>query len=89
MKKLIKYERQKSKDDEKKSININSHNKSLFNEKKLVSSNNFCKNSYCNKNTNNVFERLSRPCSKTKLCSKAVATIGVQTNLQGKQTSKI
>lgn len=91
MKKLIKYERQKSKDNEKLNIsmNLNSGNKCSFNEKNLVLSNNLCKNACCNKKSNDVFDRLSRPNSKTKLCSKALATVGVQTDSQYKQTSKI
>lgn len=90
LKKLIKYERKNAEDNEKKNVNtnLNSANKCLFNEQKLVLSTKFCKNACCNNKNNDVFERLSRPSSKTKLCSKAVTTVGVQTDSRYNQTSK-
>jgi len=87
LKKLIKYENQKSSANERdnvKKIDINLENKVLL-EKKVVLSKNHCKNSCCIKK--DVFERLYRPSSK--ICPKAVSTIGVQTDLPYKQTSKI
>lgn len=93
MKKLIKYEIQKSKDNEKGNVKIdlNSENRCSLKEKKTILTNNHCTNTCCIKNNNNnVFERLSRPSSKTRLCSKAVSTVGVQTDYyHNKQISKI
>lgn len=50
--------------------------------------NNQYKNTYFNKN-NDVFERLSRPNLKMTSCSKTVSSVGVQTELQFKQNSKL
>lgn len=63
--------------------------KNLLEQKQDIPPNNYCKNACCNKKKNEVFERLSRPSSKTKICSKAVSTIAIQTDLQKKKTSKI
>jgi len=89
LKKLIKYEKQKTLVKEKENLNVGLNKISLLEEKQKISSNNYCQNQCCNKKRNDVFERLSRPNSKTKICSKAVSTIGVQTDLQNTKTSKI
>lgn len=67
---------------------MNSENRLSFKEEKDIKSNNRCANACCNKKNNDVFVRLSRPNSKFKVCSKTVSTIGVQTDLQTKQTGK-
>lgn len=87
LKKLIKYEKQKSNDNEKRNVKIDltSENRCSLKEKKIILTDNHCK---IIKN-NNVFERLSRPSSKIKLCSKVVSTVGIQTDHQCKQISKI
>ncbi|XP_022173113.1 uncharacterized protein LOC111035697 [Myzus persicae] len=87
LKKLIKYEKQKPLVEEKENVNVDLYKRrgSLV-EKRDISSKNYCKNACCNKNKNDVFERLSRPSSKTKICSKAVSTIAVQTDLQDTKT---
>lgn len=89
MKKLIKYDKRNSIIDKKKSdiIEFNIKSQHLLKEKKVIFPDNQCKNECCNKKKNDVFERLSRSSSKTKLCSKAVSTIGVQTDLQYKHTT--
>lgn len=91
MKKLIKYEKRKSLDDVQKrdKTDFNIKIQHLLKEKNVTVPDNQCKNEFCTKKKNDVFERLSRPSSKTKLCSKAVTTIGVQTDLQYKHISKI
>ncbi|CAI6342680.1 unnamed protein product [Macrosiphum euphorbiae] len=86
LKKLIKYEKQKTLVEEKENFNVGLNKISLLEEKQKILSNNYCKNQCCNKKSNDVFERLSRPSSKTKICSKAVSTIGVQTDLQNTKT---
>lgn len=90
MKKLIKYENQKSRVDEKRHVsnNPNSQCRYLLKERKGILQNNLCNNVSCFKSNSDVFERLSRPNSKTKLCSKAVSTVGVQTDSQYIHTSK-
>ncbi|VVC29858.1 Hypothetical protein CINCED_3A024678 [Cinara cedri] len=82
LKKLIKYEKQKSKGNVK--IDSMSNDKSPLKET-IILTNNHCTNKCCIKKINNVYERLSRPISKTKLCSKAVSTVGVQTDNHDKQ----
>lgn len=90
MKKLIKYEKQKTLVEGKENFKVDLNKKrNLLEEKQDISQNNCCKNVCCNTKKNDVFERLSSASSKTKICSKAVSTIGVQTDLQNKQTSKI
>lgn len=75
--------------EEKENFNVGLNEKKFLEEKQEISSNNYCKNQCCNKKSNDVFERLSHPSSKTKICSKAVSTIAVQTDLQNTKTSKI
>lgn len=90
LKKLIKYEKQKPVVEEKENVNVDLYERrNLLEEKQDISSKNYCKNVCCNEKKNDVFERLSRPSSKTKICSKAVSTIAVQTDLQSTKTSKI
>jgi hypothetical protein len=91
LKKLIKYEKQKKLVDMNKrdNIDLNIKDENVLKEKKCIVPDTHCKNKCCNKKNNDVFVRLSRPSSKMKLCSKAVSTIGVQTDLQYKHTSKI
>lgn len=90
MKKLIKYEKQKSRVNENRRVNVDSNSlcTNLVKERKCISQNNQRQNISYFTNNNDVFERLSRPNSKTKLCSKAVSTVGVQTDLQYIHTSK-
>lgn len=94
MKKLIKYEKRKSRDNENINVNTdltdtNSKNGCLLKEKKVILPNNQCKNACCNKKYDQVFERLAHPKSKTRLCSKYLSTVAVQTDLSCKPTSKI
>jgi len=90
LKKLIKYEKQKTVIEKNENFNVGLKEKiSPLKEKQNTSSNNYCKNACCNKKKNDVFERLSRPTSKKKICSKAVSTIAVQTDLPNNKTSKI
>lgn len=91
LKKLIKYEKQKILVDRNKKddIDLNIKEQNVLKEKKVIVSDSQCKNKCCNRKNNDVFERLSRQSSKMKLCSKAVSTIGVQTDLQYKDPSKI
>lgn len=89
MKKLIKYEKQKSKVNENKTIELSSDSKYFLKEKNVILPKNHCTNDCCSKKKKDVFERLSRPNSKTKICSKAVSTVGIQTDLQYKHTSKL
>lgn len=79
LRKLIKYEKHKSKLKEKENINLarNSENK----VKPIELTKNKCQNACCNINKSDVFERLSKPRTNSKLCSKAVSTVGVQTDL--------
>lgn len=88
MKKLIKYEKQKSRNNENRNVNKYSESRCLIKEKPVILPNNHYKSGVHNKNNNNVFERLSRPNSKMALCSKAVSSKGVQTDLQYKENSK-
>uniref|UniRef100_A0A2S2PCG9 Uncharacterized protein n=1 Tax=Schizaphis graminum TaxID=13262 RepID=A0A2S2PCG9_SCHGA len=89
LKKLIKYEKQKTLVEEKRNLNDDLNKKrNLLEQKQNITPNNYCKNACCNKKKNEVFERLSRPSSKTKICSKAVSTIAIQTDLQKKKTSE-
>lgn len=90
MKKLIKYDKQKSRIDENGHNNMDSNSQCRFisKEKKVVTHNNQSRNVGCIKSSNDVFERLSRPNIKTKLCSKALSTKGVQTDLQYIHPSK-
>lgn len=91
LKKLIKYETQKSRNNEKENIDIdlNPKNRCLLKEKKNILQNNHCKNVKFYKKNDCVFERLSRTNSKEKQCSKTVSTVGVQTDLQYNVTSKL
>jgi len=86
LKKLIKYEKQKSRNNENRNLNNYSESRCLIKEKPVILPNNHKSDVY-NKN-NNVFERLSRPNSKKTLCSKAVSSKGCQTDLQYKVNSK-
>jgi len=88
LKKLIKYE--KSRVSKKENVDLKFENRySAAKEKKVVMPKYNSTKSCCTKKNNDVFERLSHPNSKTKLCSKAVSTVGVQTDLNFTQTSKI
>lgn len=89
MKKLIKYEKQKSRNNEKRNVDTELNSESLFKKKQNIMPKNYCKNLCCNKKNNDVFDRLSQPSSKTKLCSKAVSTVGVQTDSLYTETSMI
>lgn len=90
LKKLIKYEKQKALVEEKRNFNDDlNRKKKLLEDKQDIPPNNNCKSVCCNKKRNEVFERLSRPSLKTKICSKATSTIGIQTDLQNKKTSKM
>ncbi|XP_025200824.1 uncharacterized protein LOC112598538 [Melanaphis sacchari] len=87
LKKLIKYEKQKTLVEEK--VNFNNHlNKkiNLLEEKQNIPPIKYSKNVCCCEKKKEIFERLSRPSSKTKICSKAVSTIAIQTDLQNKKT---
>lgn len=90
LKKLIKYEKQKTLVEEKRKMNDDLNKKrNLLEDKQDIPPNNNCKSVCCNKKKNEVFERLSRPTLKTKICSKATSAIGIQTDLQNKKTSKM
>jgi len=90
LKKLIKYDKQKTLVEEKRNFNDDLNKKrNLLEDKQDIPSNKNCKNVCCNKKKNEVFERLSRPSLKTKICSKATSTIGIQTDLQNKKISKM
>ncbi|KAF0758917.1 ACYPI006496 protein [Aphis craccivora] len=87
LKKLIKYEKQKTLVEEKRKMNDDLNKKrNLLEDKQDIPPNNNCKSVCCNKKKNEVFERLSRPTLKTKICSKATSAIGIQTDLQNKKT---
>lgn len=90
LKKLIKYEKQKTLVEEKRKFNDDLNKKIyLLEDKQDIPPNNNCKSVCCNKKKNEVFERLSRPNLKIKICSKATSAIGIQTDLQNKKTSKM
>lgn len=65
------------------------NSESLLKEKPIILPKKCCKNLCCCKIKNNVFDRLSQPSSRTKVCSRAVSTVGVQTDSLNKETSKI
>lgn len=90
LKKLIKYETRKSRNNENGNIaiDLNSESKCLLKEKKIILQNNHRKNAHFYKINEDVFERLSRPNSKVNRCSKAVSTVGVQTDSQFKPLYK-
>lgn len=89
MKKLIKYEKQKkSRINENKCNFKDCESRGLLKEKRVILSNN-CKSARLTENNIDVFERLSRPISKMTICSKAVSSVGVQTDLRYKQNSKL
>lgn len=87
MKKLIKYEKLRVNKKDNKDFKF--ENKYPVKEKKVILSKNNCKKTFCSQQNKDVFERLSNQIPKTKPCSKAVSTVGVQTDLQLTQTSKL